>query len=334
MSTSKSLNDLREELWSKHPLVLADAHVSTAPLLKAYKRIKWCARRSRSSIAFWAFPLTGKSFAIEVIIQLLRRDYPECAIVSYEADSKSKNRVPNKNTKEQVWAPTSLGGFLRSLLDEIAYEPRRERTNDGQKRQLNSALYALAADSGRIFLIVDEAQELIEAEYCWLKKIINALIKKRVIVTIILFGQKELKDRRNILKSECRSDLFVRFAQSLYSYEGITCVEDLRDFLAQCDVNSEYPEGSGLTYTHFLWPRAFENGFRLADCAEDLWNALTAIVPLGASQKGIAMHWVAHAVAEFADITKNKDGPQFKTSASLWSKAVRATDFSRQDVAA
>lgn len=331
MSTSKTLHELRGKLWSTHPLILADAHISTVPLLKAYKRIQRRARRSRSSIAYWAHPLTGKSFAIEVITKLLQRDYPDCAIVSYEADSKSKNR-DERSLKEQVWVPTSLGGFLDSLLDTIAFEAKRERTNGRLKHQLNNALYAMAAESGRIFFIVDEAQELIEAEYCWLKKIINALVKKRITVTVILFGQIELKKRRLILKSQARSDLVVRFIPSIYPFEGISCVEDLRDFLVQCDGNSEYPEGSGLTYTHFLWPIAFENGFRLVSCAEHLWAALTSIAPLGPGQKGIAMHWVAQVISEFADTTKNKDGLHFKSSEVLWNRAVRATDFSRQDV--
>lgn len=326
MTTIQNVATLRNQLWDTHPLIMANAHISTIPLLKTYKRIKRCARRARSSIAFWAHPLTGKSFAIEVIVNLLRRDYPGCAVLSYEATSKSKNRTP-ASFKEQVWVPTSMSGFLNSILDALDYEPKRQRLNSEKKQQLKSALYAVSVASRRLFFIIDEAQELIEAEFCWLKEIVNFLSKKNICVTVILFGQKELKDRRTLLESEGRSDLGVRFIKKLMEFEGIRTCEELEAFLRECDVNSQFPDDSGLTYTQFLWPNAFEAGFRLASCAKDLWTALTEEAPLTTSNKWIKMEWIAQAIADFADLTKSKDGAHFTSSLELWRRALRQADY-------
>lgn len=333
MTTDKHVNEIRDEKWNSHPLVMANAHVSTIPLLEAYKQIKKRARRSRASVAFWAHPLTGKSFAIDVMEELLARDYPRCAVVKYEATSKSKNRDQTiKN--EQVWVPTSVGGFLDSILDATAFEAKRQRSIAGKRTQVKRTLYAMAADSGRLFFIVDEAQELIEAEFCWLKEIINFLVGRNITVTVVLFGQMELKNRCALLKDHGRSDLHARFTQCLFEFMGITKVGELGSFLKECDEHSEYPEGSGLTYTQFLWPLAFDAGFRLEKCKEHLWKAITTIAPIGRARQGIQMHWIAQAIAEFIQLTQKRDAPNFESSESLWRRAVRATDFARQDAAA
>lgn len=331
MSTDESLAALRELHWDRHPIVTATAHISTVSLLKAYRVIKKRARRGRSSLAFWAHPLTGKSYALEVIVRLLRRDYPGCAVLNYEASSKSKNRSA-ESLAEQVWVPTSLGGFLESMLDELEFEPKRQRLTAGKKWQLKAALYALAVESGRFFLLIDEAQELIEAEFCWLKEIINFLCKKNIFVTVVLFGQSELKGRKALLKKG-RSDLGARFIDKLFEFEGIKTVDDLRDFLKQCDEHSEYPEGSGFSYTEFLWPEAYRSGFRLASCADHLWTALTAITPLGKGAQSIKMQWVAFALGEFADLTKKKDCMGFVSDQDLWHSAVKKTEYQPEPLA-
>jgi hypothetical protein len=333
MSIRETTQEQRDRLWEIHPLIHATARISTIPTLRAYKRIKMRARRARKSIAFWANPLTGKSYAIEVIVKLLRRDYPGCGIVSYEATSKSKNR-DEITAKEQVWVPTSLGGFIDSILDAVNFEPRHRRSLSDKKQQLKGVLYTLAAETGRLFFIVDEAQELIEAELCWLKEIINFLSKKHISVMIVLFGQEELKKRRQLLKTEGRSDLWIRFMAVLYEFAGIRNPEELRAFLKQCDDHSEFPEGSGLSYTHFLWPKAFEAGFRLTSCTKHLWDALTEVAPLSKTRKWIKMQWVAHAISEFADLTKNRDGTRFESTAQLWKTAVKMTDYEQDTLVA
>src|SRR3546814_3496003 len=70
----------------------------------------------------------------------------------------------------------------------------------GKRTQVHRALLALSGDARHLFLIFDEAQELSGAEFAWLKSVINRLVRDRVKVTVVLFGQLELKARRSKLR--------------------------------------------------------------------------------------------------------------------------------------
>lgn len=57
--------------------------------------------------------------------------------------------------------------------------------------------------------------------------------------------------------------IIARFLSEPLAFDGRTSVEELKEILKTFDEGTEYPEGSGWSYTRFFLPQAFEQGFRL-----------------------------------------------------------------------
>lgn len=305
---------VRKECWASHPSIIANAVILTPPILRVYALVKHCARRHRSSIAFWGHPLTGKSSCIVALEHHLPADFPGAAVVTYEAKSKGV---------------AAEGTLIHDMLTEMDYEIKIRSTLPERRKQLRGVLYALAAPSSRLFLIIDEAQELEEAEFRWLKAIINSLVKLRISVTVILFGQQELLQLRDALVESGRSDLKERFAKILLQFENIRSVSELKEVLESYDGDSEYPEGSGISYTEFLWPQAYATGLRLTPQAATLWNTFTEVS--GRSSGGVSMDWIAETIAEVADATKDKDFPSFVLTRDDWHSAIKQAGYRAGD---
>lgn len=296
---------VRKECWSKHPGITADAVILTPPILRVCALVKHCARRHRGSIAFWGHPLTGKSSCIVALEHTLPRDFLGAAVVTYEAKSKGI---------------AAEGTLIHDMLTDMNYEIKIRPRLPERRKQLRGALYALAAPSNKLFLIIDEAQELTEAEFRWLKAIVNSLVKLRISVTVILFGQQELLQLRDTLVESGRSDLKDRFAKVLLEFENILSLSELKEVLESYDGESEYPEGSGIPYTEFFWPQAYAVGFRLAAQAAILWNTFRAFS--GRRSGGVSMDWIAGTIAEAADATRDKDSPGFVLTRDDWHDAI------------
>ena len=70
IETSVSLSTalaLRAAHWKDHPIVAAKAKLPTPAVLTTIAIIEQAGRRQRESVAFWAHPVTGKTFCIEVL---------------------------------------------------------------------------------------------------------------------------------------------------------------------------------------------------------------------------------------------------------------------------
>src|SRR3546814_1290838 len=76
------------------------------------------------------------------------------------------------------------------------------------------------------------------------------------------------------LMTRRQHQILARFLAEPIPFEGCISVDDFRKILRSYDVNSEYPEGSGLSYTRFFLPKAYQAGFRLTNYSEEIWDAL------------------------------------------------------------
>lgn len=318
---SDESNDTREEHWANHPIVKAGAKIPTQPILRSYALIKKGARRGRRSIAFYARPLRGKTTSIAVMKALIQRDFPGSGVFVYRVAS--KDGIDKLKEDRPAKFVISRGGFHEALLSALGDDIMMASSVEGKANQFYRALYARSVNTRRLFIFIDEAQALVASEFGWLKDVINYLVDADIFVTTILFGQEKLREQFEKLRAHLRDDLIERFLRNIYEFEGIANVEELRLFLAACDTGSEFPHGSGMSYTRFLWPKAFANGFRLANCAQDFWEALVDRLMLTNNSNGIGMNVVAEALAELADMTKDMDGTGLIFEKKLWISAIQ-----------
>lgn len=294
--TIKEVLKLREQLWDRHPIVTESAILPTLPLQDVVARVLALSRKSRSSIAFWADPLTGKSSCVLALENELHARIPGCGVVIFEA-------VEDRQTAE--------GRLLVQILRATGYALPVERDLASKRHQVTRALLALSGSARHLFLLIDEAQELGNPEFAWLKAVINSLTLLGVKVTTVLFGQRELEARRDELMAKGRSDLGIRFMKVLLGFSGCRNRSDLAVILQALDTRSEFPENSGLCYTRFLLPKAHDGGFRAVLLADALWGAIEAAVPHAKRVHGAGMDIVAALLAQYFIHYRNADGAHF-----------------------
>jgi hypothetical protein len=298
----------RKHSWDEHPIITESAVLPTRSVKDAIARVMLVARKARASNGWWADPVTGKSFCIQAIRKAVSERFPGAGILTLEA-------VEDKQKAE--------GRLLISILNTVNFAHKAARELADKRDQVKRALIALSGASRRIFIFIDEAQEVSNEEFGWLKAVINGLSEAGIKVTTVLFGQRELKDRRLELMTEGRSDLAERFMKHLLEFRGLRLQLDLKIICEALDKHSEYPTGSGWTYTQFLFPRAFADGFRFGGLVPAMWEHFKEVVPPPMLKKGLPMEVVAAFLANVCIACKDMDGPGLEIPVSVIDKALK-----------
>ncbi|WEN13766.1 ATP-binding protein [Rhodanobacter sp. AS-Z3] len=309
--TSETLR-LRDECWDDHPIIVTNAVLPTAPIGWVLGHVLKWGRRQQAGGAFWAEPRTGKSSCIRAIVRVIAMKFPGAGVLVYEAK------------KDIVCAEGSL---IEDMLLAMEFEGKRPRRLPDMRDQLCRAFFALSAKRRHLFLIFDEAQCLHAIQLEWIKCYINFLVKRGYRVTVVMFGQHELIGMRNRIMMRGRSDLNFRFMEHFLQFEAILCGNDILALLIACDQESEYPSGSGVSYTQFLWPRSFEAGFRLSDQLLAICIGFGMAIEGKLTHEGIAMEYVARTLAELAELTRDRDSTGFLPSKEDWKMAVTLSGY-------
>ena len=62
-----------------------------------------------------------------------------------------------------------------------------------------------------------------------------------------------------------------------YRFTGVVGLPDFRRALNALDSGSEYPIGSGTTFTQYFVPKAYKAGWRFSIHADRIWNILDTV---------------------------------------------------------
>ncbi|MGH8113093.1 MAG: ATP-binding protein [Rhodanobacteraceae bacterium] len=308
MSRADEILAARPRLWDGHPIVTESAVLPTRAVMDATARVIRLARKTRASIAFWADPMTGKSSCLDAIARAIRSKFPGAGILRLEP-------VEDNGHAE--------GRLLEEILNALNYAPKIDRSLAGKRHQVARALLAWSGPAKHLFILVDEAQEFAISEFAWLKAIINEQAALGVKVTTVLIGQRELQRSKHDLEAKGRSDLSARFMHRLREFHGVRAEADMRAVCEALDQKSEYPVGSGWTYTEFFFPRASANGFRFIETAPMLWAAITAALPPTLVRKGLPMSLVAAMVANLCISCGSQDTAPFTLTIELSTGALK-----------
>lgn len=320
---------LRMRHWDDHPIVTAGATLPTTSNLHVLALVRRAGTKGRKPITFWAHPQYGKSSTLRAARAYVRNEFPGCGVFSYQITPKDPKDVIRRSREVRELE------FLSDLLIAANLESGHAPTPAHRRMQLQRALLSLSLPARHLFMFFDEAQEFSKDEYGWLKSMTNWLSDNGVRMTIVSFGQVELLEQREKIISEYRSDLHKRFIGNVYELQGITGPQDMVVPLTACDEGSEYPVGSGLSYTRFLFPLAFANGFRLASLASMLWSAFLRASPLRRGESSLALEHFADALSELAELLRDEDSADLVITGEHLDAAIAATDFAiREEVRA
>lgn len=115
------------------------------------------------------------------------------------------------------------------LLEEIIYQLGQPMSRESRKidrhRELNRILYETVQQGRHTVIIIDEAQAIGDASvFEQLRLLLNFQLNERFLLTLILFGQPELKEKVNALPQ------FVQRLAVKYHLDNLT-LEETREYI-------------------------------------------------------------------------------------------------------
>lgn len=169
------------------------------------------------------------------------------------------------------------GEFFTDLLEALHADATKGRKADKRGRIVDLIRSQAAKSQLPVFVIfVDEAQNLLERHYKWLIWFSNILSRKGVDLVIALVGQDELFSIRQSFLQGRQKGIIGRFMTVTAEFHGIKSESQMRSCLECYDTESEYPAGSGWSFTKYYFPAAFSSGWRLSSLTNDLWATFRA----------------------------------------------------------
>ena len=243
-----------------HPIEMDQYTLSTKSIGQVVNKISlWSKRKIRGGIIYGR-PRLGKTRTIRFVRTNIAKMFgkPVAHFLFTCARTVSNNE----------------SGFLSDLLRDLGYGLPLAGTALQKRHRVIEFLIseAQSCNDHRVILFIDEAQNLRWIHFEWLIAIYNALEMAEVQMYVYLFGQEELIAQKDAYRAENRQQIVGRFMVAKHQFTGLRSKEDLRYALARYDLHSEYPTGSGISFTKHYFPAAFLHGWRLADLTELLWS--------------------------------------------------------------
>lgn len=299
-----------------HPVETGRYVIATPPLVALYKDVKrWVSNRLYGCLIYGKQRF-GKTWAIKYLVAQLPLDFgPTLPILSLNIRD---YRSPTEST------------FFGDLLDEVGHAFSKGTASERRSRFREHLHEQAMRGKNRLIIILDEAQKLHEIQYRWLVDLHNELDKRGVTTTWLLVGQDELRSQREVFKRKQRQ-LIGRFMVQEHSFTGLTTVEHFRQCLLCYDdgTATDYPRGSGWSFTRYFFPAAFENGWRLAGQAETLWHTFSEVrterrLP-GTAE--VPMQYFAGAVEYALKRFGNQQEVPAPLSTTMWKEAILSSGY-------
>lgn len=243
----------------QHPIETGNYHLPTNAIIELYTVVsRWISNRSPGGIVYGR-PRLGKTRAIRYLEVYLQHEFGEKLPIFKMYCSHHK---PNENR------------FYTDLLRDLGHSAYNQGKAEVKKDRLLKFLIERAESSGhhKIILFIDDAQMLYEQDYNWLMDIYNQLDRFGITMTVILVGQEELLHQKSAFISVEKMQIIGRFMVHEHKFSGVKTTDDLRVCLQGYDNTSEYPEGSGCSYTRYFFIEAYEDGCRLVNEAHLIFN--------------------------------------------------------------
>ena len=299
---------------TKHPLDRDQAVLPTLPLDEFVNVLNdWLDSRLTGAIV-WGNQRVGKSEAIKYLkangAELLGCTIPmgSVSVSDPSATALTENR------------------FFGALLAALNYASPQSGTAAVKRHRLIDLIQECVASANeyRFLLFIDEAQWLANIQYRYLMDLHNQLKIADVHLVCILVGQPELLTIRQEMRNAKQAHLLGRFMGASHQFTGVCNDTELNRIAHALDALSEFPVGSGVSYTQHYVPMAFSNGWRMEQVTPLIWKVLDQVleaenlpkcpeIPMNASMALIV--WLLHQLAK-------QDSPNLELDPLLISEGV------------
>ena len=247
-------------LEQRHPVATTHYVIPTRAIEALYDNVhEWVDNRCPGAIVYGTQRM-GKSTAIKVLKKGLLHHWPGLFLTNLLCNT---HRTPSE------------GVFFEDLLRGAGHSMFSSGSPSAKRQRLTEFLVEKAEFGGesRVVLFADDAQKLSEIQYNWLMDLHNDLHARDVDLIVLLVGQPQLLDQQRAFKQLKKMQIVGRFMVHATEFKGLRSAEDTGRSLRSYDEESEFPLGSGCSFTQFYFPHAWKEGWRLQSHAQAFWDA-------------------------------------------------------------
>jgi len=187
-----------------------------------------------------------------------------------------------------IWSHTSsassqsVGMFYAQLLHASRHPlAKAARSPLNRQHMLLERWAELAAQGGGRFLVlvIDEAQGMTQREWLWLVELHSLLEKDRIRLCVFSVASLQFFDEPVGMALAGGAHVAARFMLAAEQFHGVCDTEELAFVMSGYDRGTEWPRGSGLSFTAGVAPHAWAEGFRMEDQAPALMQAMVNELP-------------------------------------------------------
>ena len=172
----------------------------------------------------------------------------------------------------------SVGRFYAHLLDASKHELAKAAKSplDRQHMLIERWMWMAHQGGGKfIVLVIDEAQSVTQREWIWLVELHSTLEKEHVRLCVFSIASLQFYDEPIAMALSGGAHVAARFMLESRQFHGVRNEEELGYVLSGYDDATEWPPGSGVSFTAGLATSAWAEGFRMGNQAESLMFAMT-----------------------------------------------------------
>lgn len=246
-----------------HPLLIDRYRVHTKAIEQLHQTIQQWLYTGATGGYVWGEPRSGKTTALEYVAGALHtRAGNPITVFTYNA--KTFSRVTDNKLWTAILSSVGHGmAHMGNAIDKyerlVAFLSEQAQTNEAQQ----------------VVLIVDEAQKWQRPEFEMITDLGNDLRRRGVQLCTVLVGTRELRERAQQLDKHLTGHIRGRFFLRMAEYRGLQSTQEVAFALHQYDDVLRWPDDEGVSFTQYLLPDAYKDGFRLEPRAGLLWHVFT-----------------------------------------------------------
>jgi len=131
----------------------------------------------------------------------------------------------------------------------------------------------------KVIIMIDEAWKLSIKDFNWLMDLYNNLNHRDIQLICFLFGTRELKSLKNMLKNEGKDQIVGRFMVNEFQFYGMKDINELVLCLLNLDKEQIQflDKKKDVSLLDFYFPNASMEGKSFVSLANEYWNGFTKI---------------------------------------------------------
>lgn len=261
---------INSEPDAPHPVLCQEYAIYTPPMDEMISTIgDWIDQKTTGGFIYGPSRF-GKSRTVKWYLQLVleERFRSKLPLVVW-------SRPHSNMTEGEFW------GLLLHATD-FTFKAENKLPRKLQTRYLFLQQLITLARSSRqnfIVLMIDEAHDVTLNEWKWLLGIQNDLDNEGYRLTIFSVASHQIGHQPDYFSRTGNAHIAARFFGVGARFHGVRSIDELAYILNGYDQDSEWPEGSGISYLEYFAPSSFEGNDRLAAHAERFWQVFESLLP-------------------------------------------------------